>query len=86
MRIEVDKLQLFLVDIGIPSYKSYPYFDDKTLFIMANNYNEVVEKATLYIEQMSNKKSIIDESGSLNLSDEPALIKSIKLACEKIIW
>lgn len=89
MKISVENLKLFVVEFGQPDLGNYISFGgkQKPLFVMAKNYNEAAEKAMTFAESRAENQSVVGYDGSLNISpDDELKIKSVKLACDEIVW
>lgn len=81
--------KLFIVEFGKPdmgNYISYGSNGQKPLFVIANSYDEAAKKAMVYAESKVEKQSVIGADGSLNLNNEELMVKSVKLACDEIVW
>jgi len=40
----------------------------------------------IYAESKVEKQSVIGADGSLNLNNEELMVKSVKLACDDVVW
>jgi len=81
--------KLFIVEFGKPDMGNYISFGgngQKPLFVIANSYDEAAKKAMVYAESKVEKQSVIGADGSLNLNNEELMVKSVKLACDEIVW
>ena len=69
--------------------RGYVSYGDKiSLYVIANDYNEAVRKASMHVENKLKKDyKILAEDGSLN-GEKPDIYKpvSIKILHEEIIW
>lgn len=88
MKVEKDS-KLYIVTFGkldIPGWFSFGN-GQKPVHVIAKSYDEAVEKATMYVEELQESKSIVGEDGSLNIPDDYKLmVKSVQLACEAFIY
>jgi hypothetical protein len=83
--------KLFIVEFGKPDLGSGGYISfgsntQKPLFVIANSYDEAAKKATAYAESKVEKQSVVGADGSLNLNNEELMVKSVRLACDEIVW
>ncbi|MBK7638147.1 MAG: hypothetical protein IPJ13_30625 [Saprospiraceae bacterium] len=85
-----NKGKLFIVEFGKPdmgsSYISFGSGTQKPLFVIANSYDEAAKKAMIYAESKTETQSVIGADGSLNLNNEELMVKSVRLACDEIVW
>ena len=84
-------LKLYIVEFGKPELGGMSFFGSRgpsPVFVMAKSYDEAEHKAMAYMaSKPSDKKSVIDRDGSLNIPNgEDLMVKSVRLACDEIIW
>ena len=87
--MNIEGLKLFIVEFGKPDMGNYISFGGGgqcPLFVMARTYDEAANKAMLFAESKSDKQSVVGYDGSLNISTEELKIKTVKLACDEIVW
>ena len=85
------EVQLYQIKFGKPEgvnsggWISIGGTDNGPLLIIANSYEQAMKKAIAFKEQeQSNKKSVVDYDGSLNIEQEPT-ITEIKLISDKVL-
>ncbi len=81
--------KLFIVEFGKPDTGNHTSFGSNgqnPLFVIANSYDEAAKKAMVYAESKAEKRSVIGADGSLNLNNEELMVKSVRLACDEIVW
>lgn len=84
-------MRLFRVDTGAPDAGTgFISFGggNKQYFVVANDYQDAVEKAISFIMNFNHEKSVVDSDGSLSqhaLTGE-VQIKSVHLVTEELIY
>jgi len=88
----MENQKVFKAEFGNPNSSSrFSLFGGSpstTVLIMADDYNQAAAKAELYLDTIirEERKSILDETGSLkDLETEPQLI-GLSISNIKIIW
>lgn len=89
---KMEEKKLFVVEFGEAEigYTSYCNCSQKPIFVVARDFNEAANKATLYVEyKKANKppKKVLDSYGDLiKEKEEDIKIKTVKLAGEEVVW
>jgi len=84
-------MRLFRVDTGTPDagagYISFGS-SNKQYFVVANGYQDAVDKAINFILNFNHEKSVVDSDGSLSqyASTGEIQIKSVHLVTEELIY
>lgn len=77
---------LFLVEFGKPIGANTSYtFPTKTLFVIANHYEEAISKAMIHHTESGEPTSVIMSDGSLNLGNTEVTISAVKLVSDNVI-
>ena len=87
----MEERKLFIVEFGGNNSDMWNYCAQKPIYVVAKDYNEAANKATLYIEwkRENNPKKVIDDDGSLLNSDrkeEKYHVVAVKSAGDEVIW
>lgn len=87
MKIRNDH-KLFIVEFGKPdSPGSYSSYGTKSLYVIAKTYDEAAAKGMDYVLNCEPEKGgVIGYDGSLNINSEELKVKTVKLACENIVF
>lgn len=83
---------LFIVEFGEPqvTLNSFSLMPEPAVFVIANDYNDAVNKALEYVRNKENNepKKVLNDDGSLNnnlLNKKDFKVKAVKFAGEVII-
>lgn len=77
--------KLFLIEFGNPDPHGWNCSTKESIYVIADNYEESVAKAMIFMEGKSEKRSVVDYDGSLNLNSLEIKIKAIKLISEEVV-
>lgn len=89
----MENKKLFIVEFGTNRRQPRRFFGEEesdSIYVIAKDYNEAANKATVYAESKLKKhKSLLTSDGSLNLEqieEGPPQVIGVRLAGEEIIW
>ncbi len=90
--MDISKQSLFMVDFGEPTPNGYFTISFgksqiPSVYVLASDYNEAVKKSLEYVKLSLVGKSIIDEIGSLDITEEEFItVKNVSLISIKVIY
>lgn len=90
MKVEYNN-KLFIVEFGKPDMGSYISFGgggQRPLYVIAKTYDEAAQKGLEYAIMKTQSLSVVSYDGSIVTpkNEEEIMVKSVRLACEEIVW